>query len=77
MKAQELTIDLGFIGHKANKIQNIFSAYSPEPNECGHFLRAEDYSVSVTDKGVIVYTNCFISEEDFKDFLCQLLLISI
>jgi hypothetical protein len=77
MTTQELTIDLGFIGNKAEKIQSLFNGYSVEPNEYGYFLRVEDYSQYVVNQGVFVHTNCFESEEQFKEALFSKLLFAI
>ena len=84
-----IEINLGFIGHKAEKFQNLFSAYTTEPNEYGYFLKFENYShlepntdenklyknqISFAKKGVNVLTNCWDSEEDFKKDLMNKLL---
>jgi len=69
-----IEINLGFIGHKAEKFQNLFSTYTTEPNEYGYFLRFENYSDLEPNKGVYVLTNCWESEEDFKEVLMNRLL---
>lgn len=66
---KELNIDLFFIGHKAEKLQNLFEGYSKEPNEFGRFLKFENYSMLNVNQGVIVHTNCFKSEKQFKKLL--------
>ena len=70
MENQEIIIDLGFIGNKADKFQKLFEGYSPEPNEHGKFLKFENYSSLVVNKGVTAHTNCFDgSEENFMEML--------
>jgi hypothetical protein len=77
MTTTELIIDLGFIGHKAGKFQSLFDGYSPEPNEYGKFLKFENYSELVVNKGVQVWTNCFESEEHFNETLMTKLLFNL
>ncbi len=54
-----IIIDLGFIGHKADKLQKLFKGYSTDPNENGKFLKFENYTEVVVNEGVTVHTNCF------------------
>jgi hypothetical protein len=75
---QELIIDLGFIGHGAEKLQSLYSGYSEEPNEHGYFLSFEDHSQLVVNKGVLVHTNCWDTEEEFKhDLFTKLLFLFV
>lgn len=67
--SNELYINLGFIGHKAESLQNLFGNYSKEPNRYGRFLKFENYSELVCNQGVMCYTNCFENEEHFKEML--------
>jgi hypothetical protein len=69
MKETGIIFSLGFIGHKAAKLQELFSEYSLEPNEYGKFLRFEDYSYLVYNQGVTVWTNCFENENEFNERL--------
>lgn len=68
-----LHFDLGFVGHNAEKFQNLFG-YMPEPNEYGYFLRFENYSLLECNQGVYCVTNCFESEEEFNQVLNHKLL---
>jgi hypothetical protein len=77
MKAQELIIDLGFIGHKAEKLQKLFDGYTTEPNENGYFLKFDNYSELQINQGVQVWTNCFESEEHFNERLMTKLLFNL
>lgn len=61
--------DLGFIGHKATELQHLFSEYTIKENEYGYFLEFVNYSELVNNQGVYVLTNCFETEQDFKDRL--------
>ena len=61
----QININLGFIGNKSLKLQELYKNYTPKPNESGYFLYFEDYTEYAINKGVIVSTNCFESEEDF------------
>ena len=72
-----ISIDLKFIGHKAEKLQNLFKEYSFEPNEYGAFLRFENYSMYVVNKGVTCYTNCFENDEHFYEVLHTKLLMNL
>lgn len=72
-----LIIGLGFIGHKAEALQSLFSEYSTEPNENGYFLKFENYSELVVNKGVVALTNAFENEEHFKDRLLSKLLFNL
>jgi hypothetical protein len=65
----ELRINLGFIGHKAEKLQSLFSEYSSFANDYGYFLRFENYTELKVNEGVTVYTNAFESEEHFMEVL--------
>ena len=64
-----LTFDLGFIGHKATELQNLFFEYTIKENEYGYFLEFVNYSELVNNQGVYVVTNCFETEEHFKERL--------
>lgn len=71
-----LVIDLGSIGRKADRLQELFNDYSEEPNENGWFLKFED--VTQLNLGIVLaYTNCFESEEDFYVSLAKKLLTII
>lgn len=70
-------IDLGYIGHKADKIKTIFPEYSDSPNEYGYYLRITNHSHLASNHGVTVETNCFSSEAEFKDRLLSLLLFNL
>lgn len=72
---ETIQIDLGFIGNKAEKFQNLFNTYTTEPNEYGYFLRFENYTDLEPNKGVYVLTNCFETEKDFIENLTSKLLI--
>jgi hypothetical protein len=64
---KELYIYLGFVGHKANEFQKLFSEFTIEPNQYGYFAKFENYSELECNKGVYVHTNCFESEEVFYE----------
>jgi hypothetical protein len=66
--ATEIIIDLGFIGHKAEKFQALFTGYTAEPNENGYFLKFENVT-DVCNEGVHVWTNCFEDEDHFNEVL--------
>ena len=66
--------DLGFIGHKALKLQTLFAEYTPKANEYGFFLYFEDYSELVLNQGVMCITNCFEDEKHFRELLTSKLL---
>jgi hypothetical protein len=70
------TFDLGFIGHKAEKLQTLFEGYTTEPNEYGHFLRFENTS-SIGNKGVVCVATVFEDEEHFNEVLQTKLLFNI
>ena len=72
-----ISIDLHFIGHKAEKIQSLYPTYSVKPNENGYFLEAQNYSLNIPNDGTIIYTNCFESEEEFKEDLFSKLLFNL
>ena len=74
---QIIYIDLGFIGNTAEKLQNLFPNHTSEPNENGFYLKFENYSHLVVNTGVSVETNCFESEEEFKEDLFSKLLFSL
>jgi hypothetical protein len=74
--SKEITIDLGFIGHNAEKIQDLFERHTKEPNSNGYFLRVENYSVLCCNLGVLVYTNIY-NEVDFKESLLTKLLFNL
>ncbi|MBY0224116.1 hypothetical protein [Sporosarcina aquimarina] len=71
-----LMIDLGAIGKKSEKLQELFDDYSEEPNENGWFLKFEDVTQLNLDL-VIAYTNCFESKEAFYAVLGKKLLPTI
>jgi quinol monooxygenase YgiN len=73
---QTIKIDLGFIGNKAEKFQDLYNTYTTEPNKYGYFLRFENYTDLEPNKGVYVMTNCWESEEDFKEDLTSKLLLN-
>ena len=72
-----LFIDLGFIENVADKLQAMFEGYSEEPNEYGRYLKFNNYSDLVINKGVTVETNCFESEEHFREQLMNKFLFSL
>ena len=65
-QSKVLEINLGFVGHNAERFQNLFGSYMAEPNENGYFLRFENYSQLECNQGVYCVTNCFESEEEFN-----------
>lgn len=65
----EKYINLGFIGHNANALQELFPEYSRKPNEYGYFLNFENYSELACNQGVECHTNCFESEAHFFEVL--------
>jgi hypothetical protein len=69
-----IQIDLGFIGHNAEKLQELFKGYSPTPNKYGKFLRFENYTY-VLNEGVFAETNSFEDEKHFNDMLMIKLLV--
>jgi hypothetical protein len=71
---KEMSINLGFIGHRAESLQSLFGEYLKEPNQYGYFLRFENYSELVCNEGVYCQTNCFESEQQFNEKLNQKLL---
>ena len=71
---QGISFDMGFIGHKALALQELFAEYTPKPNENGKYLYFEDYSHLVVNQGVVVYTNCFESEAEFNEALLNKLI---
>jgi hypothetical protein len=75
--AETIHIDLGFIGHSAEKLQAMFQTYSKEPNENGYYLMFENYSAAVVNQGVMVETNCFKNKKQFKKALLSKLLFSL
>jgi hypothetical protein len=77
MERKELIIDLGYIGHKAEKLQGLFEGYSYEPNENGYFLLFSNNTSMVVNQGVRCWTNCFESEEEFRKVLLSKLLFSL
>lgn len=77
MKNQEIILDLGFIGHKADQLQALFPGYSQEPNENGFFLRFENYSALVVNEGTQVFTNCFESKKHLKKQIFSKLLFNL
>jgi len=77
IKNPELIFSLGYIGHKADKLQKLFSGYTFEENEYGYFLRFENFSELVVNQGVMVHTNCFTSEKHFYERLNTALLFEL
>ena len=71
-----LTIELGYIGNKAEKLQAMFAGYETQPNVHGYFLRFENINY-IGNKGVILYTNCFECEEHFNEQLQNKLLLDL
>lgn len=76
-KRSQLTVDLHFIGHKAEKLQAMYKGYSPFPNEYGSFLRFENYTFVAGNNGTILYTNCFDSEAEFMENLTSKMLLDL
>lgn len=66
--------DLGYIGHEAEKMQRLFSNYSKEPNEHGFYVKFINFYNLECNQGVSVETNCFESEEHFREILFNKLL---
>lgn len=74
MKASKTVwIDLGYIGHKADKLKALFEGYSETPNEYGMYLKFTNHTHLVVNQGVTVETNCF-SKKQFLDTLHSKLL---
>ena len=74
---KELIIDLGFIGHKANKLQELFGGeVLRETNEYGYFLRFNNIT-HIGNEGVNLWTNHFESEEQFYEALNNKLLFNL
>lgn len=76
METKAITVDLGFIGNKADQLQALYKGYDTEPNENGYYLRFENISY-IGNKGVILHTNCFESEEHFLEDLQTKLLFNL
>ena len=73
-ETKTISIDLGFIGHNADKLQELFKDYSPTPNKYGKFLKFENYTAYVVNEGVYATTNCFEDEQHFNDrFMMKLM----
>lgn len=72
------TFELGYIGHKADKLQKLFEGYAthPEDNLSGYFLRFENITY-IGNKGVVLHTNCFEDEEHFNEQLHTKLLFNL
>ena len=77
MKIQDIknqtALDLGFIGHKAEKLQELFQGYTEQPNEYGNYLRFENYSMLSCNQGVLVYTNIWTEDELKEEIFSKLL----
>jgi hypothetical protein len=73
---KDIYFNLGYIGHKAEKLQALFEGYSSTPNEHGKFLAFEN-TTYIGNKGVTVMTNCFESEEHFNEMLQTKLLFAL
>ena len=73
-EAKIITIDLGFIGHNADKLQKLFGI-SATPNQYGKFLRFENYTAYAFNEGVFAETNCFEDEQHFNDRLMMKLMV--
>jgi hypothetical protein len=71
------TYELGYIGHKAMELQSLFSEYSMKENENGYFLEFVNHTYLATNEGVYCITNCFESEEHFKEILFTKLLFKL
>ena len=76
MNTTTLTIELGYIGNKAGKLQELFAGYTEGPNEHGYYLRFENTSY-IGNEGVLVYTNCFEDEAHFNEMLMTKLLMNV
>ncbi len=83
MKTQNATIsktiwiDLGFIGSKADNIKALFPGYSETPNEYGFYLKISGYVHLGIKAGVAIETNCWDTEEEFKQHLYEALLCNL
>lgn len=73
---EAIWFSLGFIGHAAAELQELFGEFSPEPNDYGYFLKFENYTELVVNNGVFVQTNCFSTEEEFIERLLHKLLFN-
>jgi hypothetical protein len=66
---KELNILIGYIGHKAEKLQELFGGdLLREANEYGFFLRFDNIT-DTGNEGVRLWTNHFESEEHFYEQL--------
>lgn len=72
--AKTIWIDLGYIGHKSDKLQELFSNYSHTPNKYGYYLKFENHTHCAINEGVTVETNCFKNEAQFKEKLLTYLI---
>jgi hypothetical protein len=72
-----ITVFLGYIGHKAEKIQELFPEYSPTPNEYGYFLSCENITELNVNEGVIITTNCYSTAEEVEAMLYSRLLFKL
>ncbi len=70
------TFFVGSIGHKADQLQALFSEYTTEPNDHGHFLRFENTS-HMGNEGVICVTTVFEDETHFTEMLHTRLLFNL
>jgi hypothetical protein len=73
----ELSLLIGYIGHKADKLQEMFGGEClRKENEFGYFLRFTDVT-ETGNEGVRLWTNHFESEEHFYEVLNTKLLLSL
>lgn len=71
-----LYFELGYIGFQAEKLQNLFGNYSIEPNQNGFYLKFINHNYLANNEGVYAESNCFESEEHFREILMEKLLWS-
>lgn len=66
---KELSIFIGYIGHKADKLQEMFGGDTlRKENEYGYFLRFENIT-DTGNEGVSLWTNHYENEEHFWEQL--------
>lgn len=63
------TFFIGYIGHKATELQNLFYEFPIKENENGFFLEFVNFTELVNNLGVYAVTNCFEDENHFKERL--------
>lgn len=71
-----ITVNLGHIGHKADKLQALFTGYTAEPNEYGRFLKFENFTM-IGNKGTLAYTNVVDTEEELLEMIHTRLLFNL